>query len=220
MSEKNKSTPAVNQDAPQESGAEQAAQNNNTPDLEGGKPTDKDPGDGNDGGGKQDPAPESGADKEKDKTEPEDAPTDDYGDFAMPKDVAVSEEDMASFKTLAQELGLSKENAQKLVDLQTGLIVKQQQEVARFRQELKEKCKQEFGEDKLPAVLADAAKAVDRFGGDELRQELDMFGLGDSPVIIRTFAKIGRELGEDRTVISGSAPAGDVTLAEALYGKK
>lgn len=143
----------------------------------------------------------------------------DYGDFSLPENISVDEESMSAFKKLAKESGLSKETAQKMVDIQAGIVKKQMDEYNAFRQKLKDDCKTEFGA-QLPDTLATAAKAVDRFGGEELRKVLDDFGLGDHPVLVRTFAKIGKEVSEDAAVTVAGAGSSDITFEEAMYGKK
>lgn len=206
-------------------------------DLAGGNPTNNEPGDvtvNDNGGGKQEPKePETGTEGNKPepktgegenkKKEPEPDDKADYGDFDIPKDISVDKEGLDSFKALAKELGLTKENAQKLVDIQTGMAMKaakaQQDEFAKFQEELKTKCAEKFG-DKLETYRTDAAKALDRFGGEELRKVLDDFGMGNHPVLVEAFAKIGREISEDQTVLSQSKAAMDITPAQALYGKK
>jgi hypothetical protein len=47
-------------------------------------------------------------------------------------------------------------------------------------------------------------RAVEYFGGKPLKDFLDETGLGDHPVLVRTFAKMGAELGEDKLVGLGN----------------
>lgn len=185
-------------------------------DLKGGNPTDKKPGDGEPGNGKEEgPEPEQGTEQNEDKTEE----VDDYGDFEMPDGVKVAEAELATFKQIAKKHGLSKEAAHEIVAIQAGMVKKQIEEFARFQQELKDQCVEKFG-DKLESARVDAARALDKFGGEELRKVLDDFGMGNHPVLLEAFAKIGREVAEDTTVVANSKKTGDVTLEEALYGKK
>lgn len=202
-------------------------------DLEGGKTTEKEPVDeaSKDGGdGTQDPEPGTGTEKKGPESKKEDGKKkenetdkDEYGEFELPKEVNIAKEEMASFKTLAKQLGLSKENAQKLVSLQASMAIKaaqaQQEEFAKFQEELKAKCAEKFG-DRLDDLRTAAAKALDRFGGEELRKVLDDFGMGNHPVLVEAFAKIGREISEDRAVLAKTQATQDITAAQALYGKK
>ena len=83
----------------------------------------------------------------------------------------------------------------------------------------KQQTQDKYG-DKLPTVMATAARAVDKFGGDELRILLDQTGLGNHPVLVEAFSKAGALLKEDVSVPSNGAAAGDKTFTEALYGRR
>lgn len=56
--------------------------------------------------------------------------------------------------------------------------------------------------------LEHAGRAVAAFGGHELGDTLEQFGLSNHPAVIRAFARVGRTMGED-TMISG--PMTDTT---------
>ena len=169
-------------------------------------------------------AQESGGGQEKqDGQEPEKKPEGDkpegkYGDFAMPQGVQVAPEPMKQFKALAKELNLSKESAQKLIDIQTGMVQKQVEEYKALQDGWKAQTQKEFG-GKLDDALAKAAKFMDAFGGEELRKAVDELGIGSHPALVRAFAKAGDAISEDKTVLSKTQAQRDVTPAEALYGK-
>lgn len=144
--------------------------------------------------GKQEPA----EGKEKQTQE------DPYGDFNMPQGVQMAPEPMKQFKTLAQELNLSKEAAQKLIDIQTGMVQKQMDDYKAIQQGWKAQTQKEFGA-KLDDALAKAAKFMDAFGGAELRQAIDELGIGSHPALVRAFAKAGDEISEDKAVLGKEA---------------
>lgn len=202
--------------APEAGNQENATETVENNDLEGGKSTDKKPGDGKTGNGKEEVTePQKGEDNKEEKPEE----VDDYGDFEMPEGVKVAEAELDAFKQIAKKHGISKEAAHEIVAIQAGMVKKQMDEFAQFQQELKDQCVAKFG-GKLESARIDAARALDKFGGEELRKVLDDFGMGNHPVILEAFAKIGREVAEDTTVIANNKKTGDVTLEEALYGKK
>ena len=58
--------------------------------------------------------------------------------------------------------------------------------------------------------------AMTTFGTPELRKLLDETGLGNHPLVVGTFIKIGKSLSEPKTV-RGSQPAGEKSTAEVLY---
>ena len=69
------------------------------------------------------------------------------------------------------------------------------------------KLKSEFGgEEKYNAQIELAKQAVNEFGGSDLIDFLDKSGLGNHPVFIRTFAKMGGTLSEDS--FTGRATSG------------
>ena len=61
--------------------------------------------------------------------------------------------------------------------------------------------------------------AADAFGGEQLRDLLAQTGLGNHPVIVRTFNEIGKRMSEDTAAAGQAAPSRDKTFTEALYGK-
>ena len=144
-------------------------------------------------------------------------PTQDpYGDLKLPEGAALDETQAGNYKKLAQEIGLTPQHAQQLLDFEAKRLTEQAaQSASVWKQQTQEK----YG-DKLPTVMATAARAVDKFGGDELRVLLDQTGLGNHPVVVEAFSKAGALLKEDVSVPSNGAAAGDKTFTEALYGRR
>ncbi len=93
-----------------------------------------------------------------------------------------------------------------------------QAQATKASNEWAEQTKQKYG-DQLPTVLATAARAVQQFGGNELRDLLDQTGLGNHPVLVDAFSKAGALLKEDKSVPSNGAAPTDKTFADALYSK-
>lgn len=61
--------------------------------------------------------------------------------------------------------------------------------------------RREWGRD-FERNLEHAGRAVAAFGGQELGDTLEQFGLANHPAVIRAFARVGRTMGED-IMISG-----------------
>lgn len=126
-----------------------------------------------------------------------------YEDFKVPEGVALDTEVTTEFKTLAKELDLSQENAQKLTDLATKLSAKHQGQMADVLKQAAADWTQaaqtdkEFGGEKLNENLSVAKKARDTFGTPELTQLLDESGLGNHPEVIRFFYRTGKAISED-----------------------
>lgn len=167
--------------------------------------------------GKQKESGENGNAKTKpDGGQPGDGnPTQDpYSDLKLPEGAALDETQAGNYKKLAQEIGLTPQHAQKLLDFEAQRLTEQ---AAQSASVWKQQTQDKYG-DKLPTVMATAARAVDKFGGDELRVLLDQTGLGNHPVVVEAFSKAGALLKEDVSVPSNGAAAGDKTFTEALYG--
>lgn len=120
-------------------------------------------------------------------------------DFKMPEGVELDVAAADEFKGIAAELKLPAESAQKVVDLYAKLQAKQAESFANQVQAWGDEVKadKEIGGDKLAENLAVAKKAVDAFGGDEIRSLLDSTGMGNHPAVVRMMVKIGKAISED-----------------------
>lgn len=74
----------------------------------------------------------------------------------------------------------------------------------------------------LAASRTAATKAVTKYGGEPLAALLKATGLDNNPVIFRTFAALGKAMGEDTIGGAGTppAPAKKRDLQSALYPPK
>ena len=147
-----------------------------------------------------------------------------YEDFTIMEGATVDPEVTDSIKTVAKELNLTQQQAQKLADLaaERSKVIggKQAEVLQKARVEWGEAAKsdKEFGGDKLNENLSVAKKGLDTFGTPELRKVLNESGLGNHPEFIRFFYRAGKAISEDRFVSSGSsAPKGSRDAAKNLY---
>jgi hypothetical protein len=74
-----------------------------------------------------------------------------------------------------------------------------------------------YGGKSFDEVVQVAAKAIDRFGGDDLRQALRESGFGSHPAMVKAFFLAGTKLKED-TFERGGPGASPKTDAEVFYG--
>lgn len=145
-----------------------------------------------------------------------------YEDFAAPEGVELDAEVATDLKTLAKDLDLSQVGAQKVADLGVKLAEKwatQAQEnyaaeVAKWKTTTE--TDSEIGGDALPANLAVAKQALDKYGTPALVELLEKYGLGDHPEIIRYNLRVGKTLAEDTPVSGGNAEK-PRTDARGLY---
>lgn len=145
-----------------------------------------------------------------------------YQTVKLNENLDVQEEVFASFKQLAAELKLSPETVQKLLDWEANIGLEERKKRSANRGEILQKwttqTKEMFGP-RYQHEVGRALRAVEQFGGAELRQLLDATGLGSHPVIVKTFHAISQQISEDCSVGAGSHKQTDKTFAEALYGK-
>lgn len=158
--------------------------------------------------GSAEPKPDGGVDDGDGNKEPQDP----YESLQLP--AGANAEEVASYKKLAGELNLKAEDAQRILDFESKRL---QDAAAQAAASWEKETKQKYGEE-LPTVLATAARAVQQFGGNELRELLDQTGLGNHPILVEAFNKAGALLKEDKMVPSNGAASGDVTFTQALYG--
>ncbi|MEX2991180.1 peptidase [Serratia fonticola] len=127
---------------------------------------------------------------------------------------------LAVFEPIAKELGLSQEQAQKLVDIYPQI---QQQQAEAWSKQVTDwgdqvKADKEIGGDKLTASVGQAQRALDQFGTPALREYLESSGLGNHPELVRAFAKVGKMMSEDKIIMPNQG--GQRSAADVLYGNK
>ncbi len=154
------------------------------------------------------------AEKEKKPAAPE------KYEFTPPEGQELDANALAVFEPIAKELGLSQEQAQKLVDIYPQI---QQQQAESWSKQVADwgeqvKADKEIGGDKFNASVGAAQRALDQFGNTELREYLNASGLGNHPALVRFCAKVGKAMAEDTFVVPNQG--GQRSAADILYGKK
>ena len=157
------------------------------------------------------------ADKDK---KPEGAP--EAYEFEAAEGVELDTEALKDFEPVARELNLTNDQAQKLVDAYPKILAGVQQRQADAWQKQIEgwaeavKADKEIGGDKLESNLSAAQRALDQFGTPELKEYLNVTGMGNHPELVKAFVKIGKTMSEDG-MVSGKQ-SGQRSAAEVLYG--
>jgi len=185
-------------------GAESAAQGNDAAATQtiagdGAQPTGR-PAETKPAGGEEDPA------KTK---EPEGAP--EKYEFKAPEGAGeLASGVLESFSTVAKELNLPQDQAQKVIDAMAPAIAANQAkqiEAARTQWADEARADAEFGGDHLQENLAHAKRAMDTFATPKLKELLDTSGLGNHPELIRFMVRAGKAIGEDQLVTGSQAGA-------------
>lgn len=151
-----------------------------------------------------------------------------YTDFTVPDGAELPAGLADDIKSVAKELKLTQEQAQKLADLglKHGTVSAEAQ--AKALQDMQAewvtsaKGDKEFGGEKFDANLAVAKKALDTFGTAEFKELLNATGLGNHPEVIRVLFKVGSKISEDGSVVPAgkSSPNDDKSfrgIAKMLY---
>lgn len=149
-----------------------------------------------------------------------------YAEFELPEGIELDEVSLGKATPLFKELGLSQEKAQKAVSLYADLMQSNAQAQAEaWADTQKEWIKtsiddKEIGgsQEALSKNLTYAAKAIDRFGGDTLREVLDQTGMGNHPAFVKFFINLGKQIGEDGFTPNTSGEKAEAKdLAELMY---
>lgn len=146
-----------------------------------------------------------------------------YADFTLPEGIELDPQSLTEAKQLFAADGLSQERAQSYVDLYAGKLKEAVEAPYRLWAETQRDWQQavradrEIGGAKLSSNLAVAAKAVDRFGGDALRQALNLSGAGNHPDVVRAFIRIGKAISEDALVLGRGVAHEHRSRADRLY---
>ena len=147
-----------------------------------------------------------------------------YDAFLLPSGVDLDDELDGKFRILAKQMGLSQDDAQKLVDLYVQHLDTLnnravQEHVGRITAWQKQsRADREIGGANFSRNMQTAQKAVERFGGDRLADALTETGAASHPEVLRCFYRMGRALSEDGYV----APNGKrqtKSYAETFYPK-
>lgn len=148
--------------------------------------------------------------------------SDGYETLQLPPQLEGCEENWHQFKQLAAELKIPAETVRKLVEWEAKITTDGRKISEEMRTQILDKwttqSKEMFGP-LYPQQIRRALDAVTRFGGEELRELLDVTGLGSHPVILKTFHQISKQISEDCSIGGTERNTTDKTFAEALYGK-
>jgi len=145
-----------------------------------------------------------------------------YSKLELPEALKGQEATFASFKKLAAELQIPAETAQKLMQWEATAALDGQTAADAARADILQRWTDQTKELFGPSYQREIGRALDaaeRFGGAELRALLDVTGLGNHPIIVKTFHKISEQTSEDISVNGKHKNSTDKTFAEALYGK-
>lgn len=172
-----------------------------------------------------DPSPSESLEKEAVKEDDEAAAPESYEDFEIPEGTEgqFSDSVVAKFGSVAKEIGLNQEQAQKMIDALAPAQSEAQQTVvkdAHKRWETESREDDEIGGANYRSSLANARRAVDRFGTPELKSLLtgENTRLANHPEMLRLLSRVGKAISPDRSLVNGADTKAkpDVNVADPL----
>lgn len=132
-------------------------------------------------------------------------------EFAAPEGQTFDSAVIDAYSSVAKELDLPQDKAQKILDTVAPVLAARQAEqfdALKSQWESESRADKEFGGDKLQENLALAHAARDAFATPELRTLLETSGMGNNPEVIRMFYRVGKAISED-SFKPGRGSAGD-----------
>lgn len=148
---------------------------------------------------------------------------------------ALDEEALAAATPLLQKMGVkTNEEAQEVIDAFAADVAPKmlarvaEQTQAQVQQAVNDvkkawadetRADADIGGGNFKPSMALAAKALDKFGGPDLRKMLDETGIGFHPALVKFAVNVGRTLGESDFHISDTSAQEKTTMAQRWYGE-
>ena len=137
-----------------------------------------------------------------------------YTDFSVPEGHTLDAAAIESATPLFRELGLSQDQAQKLVDFYSTQVGKINAENEGYMETLRTQWREELKADKdiggkLDQVKVEIGRGLDRLPPavrDNIKAAMDMTGAGDHPAVIKAIHAFASLIGEG-THVSGGGPS-------------
>lgn len=147
----------------------------------------------------------------------------------LPEGYTLDEAQIGEWSGVFKELGLSQEQAQKLVEMdakrftaanspeaqQAAALAQRNQQVSQWEASLKQD--PDLGGAKFDATVETAQKAMASFGSPQLKEMLAESGLGSHPEVVRFFAKVGKELSEGQLHRTTTEQPSEQSWAKRMY---
>lgn len=126
------------------------------------------------------------------------------------KDYTYLEQDKAMVNDLGKSLGLTNEQARKLLEtggdvLISNMQAKLQQNVNTWKAQIASD--PELGGNNYNTTRTNLARVIKRYASPEALAVLDRSGVGAHPAIVRMLNAMGRELGQEQRFVQGGQPA-------------
>jgi hypothetical protein len=152
-----------------------------------------------------------------------------YAFSDLPEGYALDDASLTEWSGVFKELGLTQEQASKLVAMdakrvlaanspeaqQAAAVEARNTQVSQWETSIK--ADPELGGANFEASVGVAQKALAAFGSPELSTMLKESGLGSHPEVVRFFHKVGKELGEGQLHRTTTDVPAERSIAERMY---
>lgn len=144
-------------------------------------------------------------------------------ELTLPKDSVLDAAHVAKIEAEAKAEGLTNEQAQGRLardnQLKAEMLNQQatslKEQSAKWVEELKGD--KDFGGDNFKENVSHAKRALDRFADPAFKKILDETGLGNNPHLVRAFARVGKQMGNDKLVLGESGSIQKSSALEKLF---
>lgn len=132
----------------------------------------------------------------------------------------VTERDRSLVRSIGKSLGLTNEQARKLLSDGTAIIAKER---AQERKEILAQWSNEILNDKeiggvnFSKTRNNLYRVMKNYGGQDVLDVLNATGLGSHPAIVRMFNRIGNALSEDNNFVRGQPAPKKVNPLDLIY---
>jgi hypothetical protein len=146
-------------------------------------------------------------------------------ELKIPEGSQLDPKHVEKVEAYAKSKNLSQEQAQEILQ-------REHEAVSSFSETLKAKVEEEknswqkavqadkeIGGEKFNESIELAKRAYQKFAPPEFTQLLNESGYGNHPLLVKTFFRIGKAMGEDKLVVPGAQGVAKRDPAEVLYGK-
>lgn len=146
-------------------------------------------------------------------------------DLKLPEGSLLDASTVDRISAYAKEKGLSNEAAQEKLDGEHKAVTSYHEAQSNHVAEIKAgwrktaETDKEIGGAAFKENVELAKRALERFGSEKFRSELDETSFGDNPEMIRSWYRVGKAMAEDKLIHSSSkADSSTRTLEEVFYG--
>lgn len=165
----------------------------------------------------QQPAAEQTQQAQAPKTEAPQVP--ESYEFQMPEGIELDKTAQDEFSAVAKELKLDQATAQKVADVGVKMAQRQQEvfESTKAMWAEQSRADKEIGGEKFEQNLAAAVKTLNAFGSQELKDVLNVSGLGNHPAVIKFLVNANKAISEDGFVSGAPKGANPADVASKLF---